>query len=94
MKSSRLISSKEPAGPRLTEYLKSLPRKQQSIIDFIVALNQRLQGDIRYLVRMDPGVQPTEDTLRLRPAHAATRLGCWCRCCGISGSHRGSCPAI
>jgi len=55
--------SKEPAGPKLTEYLKSLPRKQQSIIDFIVALNQRLQGDIRYLVRMDPGVQPTEETL-------------------------------
>ena len=57
--------SKEPAGPRLTEYLKSLPRAQQSIIDFIVALNQRLQRDIRYLVRMDPGVQSTEDTLTL-----------------------------
>src|SRR5712672_2740959 len=32
--------SKDPAGPKLAEYLKSLPRKQQSIIDFIVALNQ------------------------------------------------------
>ncbi len=29
-------------------------------------LNQRLQGDIRYLVRMDPGVQSTEDTLTLK----------------------------
>ena len=58
--------SKEQAGPKLTEYLKSLPRAQQSIIDFIVALNQRLQRDIRYLVRMDPGVQSTEDTLTLK----------------------------
>ena len=67
--------SKEPAGPRLTEYLKSLPRKQQSIIDFIVALNQRLQRDIRYLVRMDPGVQATEDTLAL--ASGSCRDSAW-----------------
>ena len=37
----------------------------QNIVDFIVALNQRLQGDIRYLVRMDPGVQTPEETLKL-----------------------------
>ena len=67
--------SKEPAGPKLEEYLKSLPRKQQSIIDFIVALNQRLQGDIRYLVRMDPGVQATEETLTL--ASGSCRDSAW-----------------
>ena len=67
--------SKEPAGPKLAEYLKSLPRKQQSIIDFIVALNQRLQGDIRYLVRMDPGVQTTEETLTL--ASGSCRDSAW-----------------
>jgi uncharacterized protein (DUF2126 family) len=55
--------------------LKSLPRKQQSIIDFIVTLNQRLQGDIRYLVRMDPGVQSTEDTLTL--ASGSCRDSAW-----------------
>ncbi|MEA2980363.1 MAG: hypothetical protein QOF09_2186, partial [Alphaproteobacteria bacterium] len=67
--------SKDSAGPRLTEYLASLPRKQQSIIDFIVALNQRLQRDIRYLVRMDPGVQATEDTLAL--ASGSCRDSAW-----------------
>jgi uncharacterized protein (DUF2126 family) len=67
--------TKEPVGPKLTEYLKSLPRQQQSIIDFIVALNQRLQGDIRYLVRMDPGVQSTEDTLTL--ASGSCRDSAW-----------------
>jgi uncharacterized protein (DUF2126 family)/transglutaminase-like putative cysteine protease len=67
--------SKEPAGPRLTEYLKSLPREQQTIIDFIVALNRRIQGDVRYLVRMDPGVQSTEDTLTL--ASGSCRDSAW-----------------
>src|SRR4051812_456026 len=57
---------KEPAGPRLTAYVNSISRKPQNIIDFIVALNQRLRHDVRYLVRLDPGVQPTEDTLKLQ----------------------------
>jgi uncharacterized protein (DUF2126 family)/transglutaminase-like putative cysteine protease len=32
---------------------------------FLVALNQQLQRDVRYLVRLEPGVQTPEDTLRL-----------------------------
>ena len=67
--------SKESAGPRLTEYVKSLSRTQQTIIDFIVALNQRVQGDIRYVVRMDPGVQETENTLAL--ASGSCRDSAW-----------------
>src|SRR5260221_4832482 len=67
--------SKEPAGPKLVEYVKSLPRKQQTIIDFIVELNQRLQGDVSYLVRMDPGVQSTEETLTL--ASGSCRDSAW-----------------
>ncbi len=39
--------------------------------DFIVAVNQRLQRDIKYLIRLEPGVQSPEETL--------TRLSGSCR---------------
>jgi hypothetical protein len=34
-------------------------------VDFLVGLNQRLQADIGYLVRMEPGVQTCEQTFEL-----------------------------
>jgi uncharacterized protein (DUF2126 family) len=52
-------------GPLLQKFLASVSRDRQNIVDFIVGLNQRLQQEIRYLVRMDPGVQATEETLQL-----------------------------
>jgi uncharacterized protein (DUF2126 family)/transglutaminase-like putative cysteine protease len=54
---------KEKPGPLLRDFLASIARSPQNIVDFIVELNQRLQGEIRYLVRMDPGVQAPEQTL-------------------------------
>ena len=59
------LSQQEPAGPRLKAFLASIPREPQNIVDFLVALNQRLQHDVRYLVRMEPGVQTPEETLTL-----------------------------
>jgi uncharacterized protein (DUF2126 family) len=55
----------EPAGPRLSKLLASISRKPKKIVDFLVELNQGLQRDIRYVVRLDPGVQEPEDTLCL-----------------------------
>ncbi len=54
---------KLPATPRFAAYLASVPRERTRTIDFLVALNQRLQQDIRYLIRLEPGVQTPEETL-------------------------------
>jgi uncharacterized protein (DUF2126 family)/transglutaminase-like putative cysteine protease len=51
--------------PRLQAFLATIPREEVATIDFLVGLNQRLQRDIRYLIRMEPGVQTPEQTLEL-----------------------------
>jgi len=53
-----------PASPLFADYLASIARSKTRTIDFLVALNRRLAGDIRYLIRMQPGVQTPEETLR------------------------------
>ncbi len=53
----------EPAGPHLTAFLATIPRDNRNTVDFLVELNQRLQNGVRYLIRMEPGVQTPEETL-------------------------------
>ena len=51
------------AGPRLQAFLDTIGREEVHPIDFLVNVNRRLQNDIRYLIRMTPGVQTPEETL-------------------------------
>lgn len=53
----------EPAGPRLSAFLASIRRERKNTVEFLVGLNQHLQREIRYLVRMETGVQTPEQTL-------------------------------
>jgi uncharacterized protein (DUF2126 family)/transglutaminase-like putative cysteine protease len=54
-------------GPLVAKILKDLrAQPKRRTIDFLVDLNQRLQKDIAYTIRMEPGVQTPEETLTLR----------------------------
>jgi uncharacterized protein (DUF2126 family)/transglutaminase-like putative cysteine protease len=55
----------EPAGPLLKAFLAALPRERTNTVDFLVDLNQRLQRAVRYVTRMEPGVQTPDETLEI-----------------------------
>ena len=53
----------EEPGPRFAEFLASIDRSEAGIVDFVVALNARVQREVQYLIRPEPGVQTPEETL-------------------------------
>jgi uncharacterized protein (DUF2126 family)/transglutaminase-like putative cysteine protease len=52
-----------PATPRFRRYLEAIPRAPRAAVDFLVELNGQLAREVRYLIRMEPGVQTPEETL-------------------------------
>ena len=53
----------DPAGPKLTELLATLPKKAERTVSLLIELNQLIQSKVAYIVRMEPGVFTPEETL-------------------------------
>jgi uncharacterized protein (DUF2126 family)/transglutaminase-like putative cysteine protease len=64
-----------PATPLFAEYLARIDRSEKPTSSFLVELNQGLQKDIAYLIRMEHGVQPPE--LTLKNASGSCRDSAW-----------------
>ena len=55
-----------PIKPKLSALVSSIDRSKVSIVDFLVAINGKIQNLIDYTVRLEPGVQTPEETLTLK----------------------------
>jgi uncharacterized protein (DUF2126 family)/transglutaminase-like putative cysteine protease len=51
--------------PLLKKLIDSIDCRKRRTIDFLVELNQRLSREIKYLIRLEPGVQTPDRTLEL-----------------------------
>ncbi|WP_337180903.1 transglutaminase family protein [Shinella sp.] len=65
----------EPMGPALAAFMATVDRSRQRTVDMVVGLNARLQQEIGYVIRMEPGVQTPEETLSI--ARGSCRDSSW-----------------
>ena len=63
------------AGPLLKQWLSDNRPAKQNINDALVAINQSVQRDINYNLRMEPGIQSSENTLKI--ASGSCRDSSW-----------------
>jgi uncharacterized protein (DUF2126 family)/transglutaminase-like putative cysteine protease len=55
----------EPAGAALEALAQQVRARDVRTVDYVVELNRRLHEQIRYLIRLEPGIQSCEQTLEL-----------------------------
>ncbi len=55
-----------PAGKILQRFVQNIAPQAGNTIEFLVDLNRRVQEEIRYVIRLEAGVQSPEETLALK----------------------------
>ncbi len=55
---------KTEAGSLFSSWMKSVPQEEMNIIDFLVLLNRKVNDKVKYTIRLEPGVQTSEETLK------------------------------
>jgi uncharacterized protein (DUF2126 family)/transglutaminase-like putative cysteine protease len=65
----------QPAGPKLQGLIDEFRQGKIRTVDYLVAINARLQHLIKYVIRLEPGIQAPEETLTL--GHGSCRDSAW-----------------
>jgi transglutaminase-like putative cysteine protease len=53
-------------GPKLRAFLNEIDLTPKRTVDFLMGLNQQVQRAVAYIIRLEPGVQTSEETLTLK----------------------------
>lgn len=64
-----------PAGPKLRRLIDEVRRGDVRTVDYLVEINRHVQQLVRYVIRLEPGIQTCEETLTL--ASGSCRDSAW-----------------
>ncbi len=54
-----------PRGPKLQQLVRDLRKEKMRTVDYLVYLNQQIHNRVKYMIRLEEGIQTPEETLTL-----------------------------